>query len=71
MLPITDFPQLVEHYASFFESVFSEAGFVQFKRYISGLLVSENKTIAGINQLFVNPMGWMTNSGYTNRSSAA
>ena len=72
MLPITDFPQLVEHYASFFESVFSEAGFVQFKRYISGLLVSENKTIAGINQLFVNETRdqtslnrWLRNSPFS------
>jgi hypothetical protein len=72
VLPITDFPQLVEHYASFFESVFSEAGFVQFKRYISGLLVSENKTIAGINQLFVNETRdqtslnrWLRNSPFS------
>ena len=53
MIPITEFPTLVEHYAPHFEDVFSEEGYVQFKRYISGLLVGENKTIAGINQLFV------------------
>jgi len=54
MIPIVEFPEIVEHYAPFFEPVFSEEAFVQFKRYISGLLVSENKTISGINQLFIN-----------------
>ena len=53
MLPIVEFPEIVEHYAPYFEGVFSAGVFVEFKRYISGLLVSENKTIAGMNQLFV------------------
>ena len=52
--PIVSFPQIVEHYAHFYEDVFSEEALVQCKRYISGLLVSENKTIDGINRLFVN-----------------
>jgi hypothetical protein len=51
--PIVSFPQIVEHYAHFYESVFSEDAFIQFKRYISGLLLSENKSIDGINRLFV------------------
>lgn len=51
--PIVNFPQIVEHYASFYEGVFSEDAFIQFKRYISGLLISENKSIDGINRLFV------------------
>jgi len=54
MLPLVDFPELVQHYAPFFEDVFSEAAFVEFQRYISGLIVSENKTVEGINRLFVN-----------------
>ena len=54
MIPIVEFPAIVEHYAPIFEPVFSEGAYVQFKRYISGLLVSENKTISGINQLFIN-----------------
>ena len=53
MVPIVKFPMIVEHYAHFYESVFSEEAFIQFKRYLSGLLISENKTITGINQLFV------------------
>ena len=33
--------------------VFSEEALIEFKRYISGLIVSENKTVDGINRLFV------------------
>jgi hypothetical protein len=33
--------------------VFSAKALVQFQRYVSGLLVSENKTVDGINRLFV------------------
>lgn len=54
MLPLVEFPELVRRYAPFFEDVFSEAAFVEFQRYISGLIVSENKTVEGINRLFVN-----------------
>src|SRR5262249_10220886 len=39
--------------APFFASVFSPAALQQFQRYISGLIVSENKTVDGINRLFV------------------
>ena len=41
MLPLVEFPQLIEHYALHFETVFSEQAFIQLKRYISGLIVSE------------------------------
>lgn len=54
MVPLVEFPRLVDHYASHFSSVFSADAFIQFKRYISGLIVSENKTIEGINRLFVH-----------------
>jgi len=54
MLPLVEFPELVQHYAPFFEGIFSEQAFVEFQRYVSGLIVSENKTIEGINRLFVN-----------------
>jgi len=54
MLPLVEFPELVRHYAPHFESVFSPAGYVEFERYISGLIVSENKTVEGINRLFVH-----------------
>ena len=53
MLPMVEFPELVQHYAPFFADVFSAEAFIEFERYISGLLVSENKTVEGINRLFV------------------
>lgn len=53
MLPLVEFPELVQHYAPFFADVFSADAFVEFERYISGLIVSENKTVDGINRLFV------------------
>jgi hypothetical protein len=54
MLPLVEFPELVEHYAPWFKEVFSAEAFIEFKRYISGLIVSENKTIDGINRLFIH-----------------
>ena len=53
MFPLVEFPDLVQHYAPYFKDVFSAEAFVEFKRYISGLIVSENKTVDGINRLFV------------------
>ena len=54
MIPLVEFPELVQHYAPYFAEVFSAEAFVEFERYISGLLVSENKTVERINRLFVN-----------------
>jgi hypothetical protein len=53
MFPLVEFPVLVQHYAPFFEDVFSAEAFIEFERYISGLIVSENKTVDGINRLLV------------------
>jgi hypothetical protein len=53
MLPLVEFPELVRHYAPFFADVFSAEALIEFERYISGLIVSENKTVEGINRLFV------------------
>jgi len=53
MLPLVEVPDIVQHYAPFFVSVFSPKAFQQFQRYLSGLIVSENKTIDGMNRLFV------------------
>jgi hypothetical protein len=53
MLPLVEFPQIVQHYAPWFASVFSAEALVQFQRYLSGLILSENKTVDGINRLFV------------------
>jgi len=54
MFPLVEFPELVQHYAPFFEGVFSAQAFIEFQRYISGLIVSENKTVEGINRLVVH-----------------
>jgi hypothetical protein len=53
MLPLVEFPEIVQHYAPWFETVFSSEALVQFRRYLSGLIISENKTVDGINRLFV------------------
>ena len=54
MLPLVELPEIVSHYAPWFEPVFSdEEALIQFQRYLSGLLVSENKTVEGINRLVV------------------
>ena len=54
MFPLVEFPELIQHYAPFFDDVFSAEAFIEFQRYISGLVVSENKTVDGINRLFVH-----------------
>jgi hypothetical protein len=53
MFPLVEFPELVRHYAPCFQDVFSAEALIEFERYISGLIVSENKTVDGINRLFV------------------
>jgi hypothetical protein len=53
MIPLVEHPEVVQHYAPYFKDVFSGAALVEFERYISGLIVSENKTVEGINRLFV------------------
>ncbi len=53
MLPLVEIPTFVRHYAPWFALVFSPEAFVQFQRYISGLIISEDNTVEGINRLFV------------------
>ncbi len=53
MVPLVQFPKLVQHFAPAFQEVFSPDAFIEFERYVSGLIVSENKTVEGINRLFV------------------
>ena len=53
MIALVEFPELVRHYAPFFKEVFSDQAWVEFQRYISGLIISENQTVEGINRLFV------------------
>ena len=53
MLPLIAIPEVVSHYAPHFRELFSEAEYQHFQKYLSGLIVSENKTIEAINRLFV------------------
>jgi len=53
MLPLVEFPQIIQHYARWFETVFSADALIQFQRYLSGLIISENKTVDSIDRLFV------------------
>jgi hypothetical protein len=53
MIPMVTFPEVVEHYAPYYQDVFSADAWIEFKRYISGLMVSENKTVEGINRVCV------------------
>lgn len=53
MFPLVELSGIVQHYAHWFEPVFSPEALVQFQRYLSGLVISENKTVEGINRLFV------------------
>ena len=54
MFPLVEFPELVRHYAPYFAGVFSPQAFIEFERYMSGLIVSENKMVDGINRLFIH-----------------
>ncbi len=74
MFPIIELPEIVKHYTAWFEPVFSEEALVQFQRYISGLIVSENKTVEGINRVIVyenrnqsSLNRWLTASPYEER----
>ena len=53
MFPLVEFPELVQHYAPHFESVFSPAAFVEFERYVSGFIVSDLRQNGGRHQPFV------------------
>jgi len=50
---LIEIPELIERYGSDFESCFSKEGYLHFKKYLSGLLLSPNKTVEAINRLFV------------------
>jgi hypothetical protein len=50
---IIKIPSIVEKYAPYFEDIFSTEGYAYFQKYLSGLYLSENKTVEAINRLFV------------------
>ena len=53
MMPLVEIPPFVSQYAQNYKDLFSPEQFEHFQRYLTGLFVSENKTIQAINGLFV------------------
>lgn len=53
MVPLMKPLAIVEHYSAAFKDVFGAGELDQLKRYLSGLMTSPNKTVEGINRLFV------------------
>lgn len=53
MMVLIDFPSIVHKYAPYFESCFSAAGYEHFKKALSGFMLSENKTLEGMNRMFL------------------
>jgi len=53
MMILLDFPSIVKQYSPYFEDLFSSEGYIHFQRLLSGLIVSENKTVEAINRLFI------------------
>jgi SRSO17 transposase len=52
MIPIAEYPSVVSSYLPAFESVFTEPQMKNFARYTTGLMISPNKTISAMNDLF-------------------
>ena len=58
MLPLVGIPKTVANFLQSYRDVFCrEEGFEHIKRYISGLLLSPNKTLQGIYSQWVGPQG--------------
>lgn len=53
MMPILDYPGIVKKYLKNFSDFFTEPGLKHFAEYITGLMVSHNKTVSGINDSFI------------------
>jgi len=60
MLPIVKLPSVVENALPRFAHIFNKAQMRHFGEYLTGLIVSENKTVTGINSNFM---------GHTDQSS--
>lgn len=53
MIPITEPPLIVKNYVIKFRDFFSKPQFAHFITYLTGLIVSANKTVQGINNNFI------------------
>jgi len=54
MLPIVRIPSFIEQILPGFSSIFNKSQLGHFAEYLTGLIVSENKTVTGINHNFLN-----------------
>lgn len=71
MLPIANYPSVVEDFLPHVEESFSKPQLKQFARYLTGLTVCANKTVSAINNSFVGHNdqsalnNWLTDSGWS------
>lgn len=54
MLPITRLPSFIENVLPRFSNIFNKDQMRHFGEYLTGLIISQNKTVAGINSQFIN-----------------
>ena len=58
MLPLVSIPQTLQKHMQSYRAVFCRnSGFAQVSRYLTGLLLSPNKTLQGIHAQWVWPEG--------------
>src|SRR5208337_839064 len=71
MLPIAVYPSVVEDFLPKVKQGFSKPQLKQFARYLTGLMVCDNKTVTAINNSFVGHNdqsalnNWLTESGWS------
>jgi len=71
MLPIANYPSVVKDFLPHVEESFSKPQKKQFSRYLTGLIVCDNKTVTAINNSFVGHNdqsalnNWLTDSGWS------
>lgn len=71
MLPIVRYPRFVEEFLPRMSEVFSKPQLKHFARYLTGLVVCENKTVTGINSSFMGRNDqsalnhWLTDSRWS------
>jgi hypothetical protein len=71
MLPIANYPSIVEGFLPRVEAGFSKPQLKQFARYLTGLIVCDNKTVSAINNSFVGHNdqsalnNWLTDSDWS------
>ncbi len=51
MIPVVEYPSVVSSYLPAFDGVFSKPQIKNFARYITGLMISSNKTVSAMNGL--------------------